>query len=288
MYTRIYKVGSGSGLLHFTSVSHTPNISAYETPAIKIIVGAQRKVFWAHQHFLSKSPFFKRACEGSFSESTSREIRREDDDPLLFHHVLDYLYTSAWSPKILRDGDDAIGLEGRSEDKDVRTVECSRQAQLYCMADFYGLDNMMSQAIVKLKLLAPIPLENLLTIARRTYRRIPSSDTAFREFVRTEAYKLKIDRFKSTAWLSNHVQEGGLLTLDLFMALQRTSERHVKSLGNPARVPGCSEEDVYPTPEFYDDSVDREHIPVSDGKWGFSLPPKKKKDKIEAFEPQWG
>ncbi|KAI9754201.1 MAG: hypothetical protein M1815_005774, partial [Lichina confinis] len=174
-------------------------VNAYETPAIKIIVGAQRKVFWAHQHFLSKSPFFKRACEGSFSESTSREIRREDDDPLLFHHVLDYLYTSAWSPKILRDGDDAIGLEGRSEDKDVRTVECSRQAQLYCMADFYGLDNMMSQAIEKLKLLAPIPLENLLTIARRTHRRIPSSDTAFREFVRTEAYKLKIDRFKSTA-----------------------------------------------------------------------------------------
>ena len=262
-------------------MTHASNISVYESSIFKIIVGTQRKIFWAHQDALSKSPFFKSACEGSFRESTSREIVLKDDDPLLFHHVLDFLYTSAWSPEILWGSDGTISLKGRSNDKDVRTIECGRQAQLYCMADFYRLDEMMSQAVEKLKLLAPISMENLLAIASTTYERLPSSNEAFREFVRTEAYKLRISRFTPTEWFMDHVEEGGLLTQDLFMALQRTCERHVQSLEESGRdhdvyyACGRSGGGIYPSPEFYDESVDAE-IPVVKG-WRVPSVQKKKK-----------
>ena len=184
------------------------------------MVGPQKRVFSAHQAVLSKSPFFRAACGGSFREATSRCLVLEEDDPLLFRHMLDALYCGEYHPKI-KDLDPESDHSKRPEDETLRTAECSTQARLYCLAEKYDMRDMKEQAIEKLELLAPIPLQSLLNIAEEVYANVPPSDKGFRQFFEQQAYDLVVGDMATEPWLLEKVRGGGMLAEDIFRALKR-------------------------------------------------------------------
>ncbi|KAG5659615.1 hypothetical protein KAF25_002174 [Fusarium avenaceum] len=48
----------------------------------------------------SRSPFFKRACDGNFEESQTSEVKLPDDDPVAVQMMIEYLYRHTYMPPL--------------------------------------------------------------------------------------------------------------------------------------------------------------------------------------------
>ena len=70
---------------------------------VTLCVGAERRLFAAHEDVLCTSPFFQAACRGQFYEAGAKRIDLPDDVPEIFSSVLEYLYKGDYSPRLEYD-----------------------------------------------------------------------------------------------------------------------------------------------------------------------------------------
>ena len=82
-----------------TDLSHRTLTSAI----ITLVVGPEQRLFAAHEDILCRSSFFQTACRGQFFESHAKKIALPDESPEILSCVLEYLYKSDYTPKLVHN-----------------------------------------------------------------------------------------------------------------------------------------------------------------------------------------
>ena len=127
-------------------------------------MGTSEEVFTAHYKTLSGSKVLTVQCSDDFHEGHSKVIRLKESDPKIFACVLEYLYRGDYWPK---KGDEFANA--RSEDKDVRATQMRREADIYCMADYYDLLDLQELVVEKIQMLTPLAVDSFLDISEYIY-----------------------------------------------------------------------------------------------------------------------
>ncbi|KAL2262330.1 hypothetical protein VTK26DRAFT_1716 [Humicola hyalothermophila] len=72
----------------------------YSSPIIPLYVGEppHNETFYVHKHILLKHEYFEKALCGEFSESGSQSIHLPEEDPVIFHFLVAYLYEGKYEP----------------------------------------------------------------------------------------------------------------------------------------------------------------------------------------------
>ncbi|KAL9035341.1 MAG: hypothetical protein Q9180_004913 [Flavoplaca navasiana] len=75
-----------------SSLMQYDNVYFGDNPMVQLKVGAKEKIFYVHQGLICESsPFFRAAFTGGFKEN-SGSITLEEDDPVIFGHIVQWLY----------------------------------------------------------------------------------------------------------------------------------------------------------------------------------------------------
>jgi len=80
-----------------TSTSPSPRRPSSPT------VGAEGRLFAAHEHVLCQSPFFERILRGDYLDAQSKRISLPEEEPEVFSAVLEYLYKGDYYPRLLHN-----------------------------------------------------------------------------------------------------------------------------------------------------------------------------------------
>lgn len=106
--------------------------------------------------------------------------------------------------------------DNRSEEEDVRATQFQREGDLYCMAEYYQLDDLQQLTIKKMKMLTPITFQSFLSVTEYVY---DNSGTAgpFRDYFRRQIQE-NLPLVSHEEWLLEVVAKGGDLAQDLFLS----------------------------------------------------------------------
>lgn len=113
---------------------------------------------------LAESKVLRAHCSGGFEEQHSKVIKLKESDPEIFALVLEYLYCGDYWPRQCGESRSA-----RSEDVHVRATQMQREADLYCMADYYDLPALQDIVVAKMTGLMPLTLNFFLDISEYIY-----------------------------------------------------------------------------------------------------------------------
>lgn len=125
--------------------------------------------------------------------------------------LLEYLYRGDYYPFIGQEFDTS-----RSEDEDVRATQLQREGDLYCMAEYYQLNELQQLAVRKMKMLTPITFESFLSVSEHVYSNSGSSGP-FRAYFREQIIET-LPLVAHKEWLLDVVAKGGDLAQDLFLS----------------------------------------------------------------------
>ncbi|KAJ2979193.1 hypothetical protein NQ176_g3399 [Zarea fungicola] len=97
----------------------------------------------AHSFVLAaSSTYFKTALEGNFTESKSREFRFHQECPHTYWRVFEYMYTREYSDEPAKN----VPFE-----KDEDEEELSQDVEVFCLAEYFGVDNLKEYALKRFK-----------------------------------------------------------------------------------------------------------------------------------------
>ncbi|KAL6837067.1 hypothetical protein V8C40DRAFT_260100 [Trichoderma camerunense] len=198
---------------------------------VTLVVGAEQRLFAAHENVLSSSPFFDNALRNLYTDPSAKRISLPDEEPEIFSSVLEYMYKGDYYPRLVHNKRrDSWELEAPGNDDDKRTAESTvyhrgvdgdllKDTVIYCAAERYGLDELKKLALRKQGLQSGIQCSTILASARYAYANTPDSDSKLRAH-----YLALIIRSRSTFKRSGTMQlemfNGGTpLFFDLFVAL---------------------------------------------------------------------
>ncbi|KAM3497191.1 hypothetical protein MY10362_009450 [Beauveria mimosiformis] len=92
----------------------------------------------AHSFVLAAiSPYFRRALEGKYAESESKEFTFDQDSPHAYWRVFEYMYTGDYS-------DDPAKMEAFEDEPD--DEELARDVRVYCLAEYFDVDSLKTDA----------------------------------------------------------------------------------------------------------------------------------------------
>lgn len=98
----------------------------------------------------------------------------------------------------------------------MRATQLRREGDLYCMAEYYQLDELQDLAVRKMKMLTPVTFESFLSVSEYVYSNTGSRG-AFHDYFKDqimEALPLVVHE----EWLLDVVAKGGDLARDLFLS----------------------------------------------------------------------
>ncbi|KAK7420174.1 hypothetical protein QQZ08_010530 [Neonectria magnoliae] len=197
---------------------------------VTLVVGAEQRLFAAHEGVLCGSPFFLNALRNGYMDATTKRISLPDEEPEIFSSVLEYLYKGDYFPRLVHNKRrNSWELEPTSEEQRA-TVESTvyhrgvdgdllKDTVIYCAAEKYGLEELKKLSLRKQGLQSGIQCSTILASARYAYNNTPDSDSKLRAH-----YLALIIRSRSTFKRSGTMQlemcNGGTqLFFDLFVAL---------------------------------------------------------------------
>lgn len=203
-----------------------PQGSNLTSPIVTLCVGAEQRLFAAHEDILSTSPFFAAICRGQFLESTTKRVNLPEELPEVFSSVLEYLYKGDYYPRLLHNKRrNAWELEETAENNTESTVYHMGCAQVllkdtlvYCTAERYGLDELKRLALRKQGLQSGIQCSTILASARYAYANTPESDSKLRAHYLALIIRSR-GTFKRSGTMQMEMESGGLLFFDLFVAM---------------------------------------------------------------------
>ncbi len=187
--------------------------SDFRAELFTLIVGPQQTAFAVHQEKLYQSPVLKQMCNSGFIEAQTKTMNLPDDEPRKVSLFIEYLYRGEYWP-----------LKGaefeayRSKHEDQRAIQMRREAELYCFAAMYQLEDLQDLAVKKMQMLTPMSFSSFLSVSEHIYNNSDASGP-FRQYCRRqlENYLPEIARCQ---WLDDQVAKGGDLAVDLFSANQ--------------------------------------------------------------------
>ncbi|KAL7906156.1 hypothetical protein GGI35DRAFT_487970 [Trichoderma velutinum] len=214
-----------------TASEDTIMTSNLSSSIVTLVVGAEQRLFAAHENVLSSSPFFDNALRNLYTDPSAKRISLPDEEPEIFSSVLEYMYKGDYYPRLVHNKRrDSWELEAIGGDDDKRTAESTvyhrgvdgdllKDTVIYCAAERYGLDELKKLALRKQGLQSGIQCSTILASARYAYANTPDNDSKLRAH-----YLALIIRSRSTFKRSGTMQlemfNGGTpLFFDLFVAL---------------------------------------------------------------------
>ncbi|KAM0255669.1 hypothetical protein ACHAQJ_005513 [Trichoderma viride] len=198
---------------------------------VTLVVGAEQRLFAAHENVICSSPFFNNALRNLYTDPSSKRISLPDEEPEIFSSVLEFMYKGDYFPRLVHNKRrDSWELEPILSDDDRRAAESTvyhrgvdgdllKDTVIYCAAERYGLDELKKLSLRKQGLQSGIQCSTILASARYAYANTPDNDSKLRAH-----YLALIIRSRSTFKRSGTMQlemfNGGTqLFFDLFVAL---------------------------------------------------------------------
>ncbi|KAF2871995.1 hypothetical protein BDV95DRAFT_30770 [Massariosphaeria phaeospora] len=203
---------------------------------VTIVVGADQRLFAAHEDVLSHSPYFASALRDQFFESTSRRIDLPTEEPEIFSCILEYLYKGDYYPRLVHDKrrqnwmlEGAVSSPDPNKGGRVAAVEPTvyhsgvgdiilRDTAVYCAADRYGLEELKRLSLRKQGLQSGIEVGTILRSARYAYENTPDSDSRLRAHYLALIIRSR-KTFKRSGTMQMEMEMGGKLFFDLFVAM---------------------------------------------------------------------
>jgi len=217
--------------------SISPGVSPSLTSAIvTIVVGADQRLFAAHEDVLSHSPYFASLLRDQFFESTNRRIDLPTEEPEIFSCILEYLYKGDYYPRLVHDKrrqtwmlEGAVSSPDPNKGDRVAAVEPTlyhtgvgdvilRDTAVYCAADKYGLEELKRLSLRKQGLQSGIEVGTILRSARYAYENTPGSDSRLRAHYLALIIRSR-KTFKRSGTMQMEMELGGKLFFDLFVAM---------------------------------------------------------------------
>ncbi|KAI6783148.1 uncharacterized protein J7T54_000650 [Emericellopsis cladophorae] len=211
---------------------------------ITLVVGAEQRLFAAHEDVLRSSSFFANALRNGYMDPTTKRIALPDEEPEIFSSVLEFLYKGDYFPRLVHNKRrNSYELEPTPEEDSAaaestvyhRNVEGDllKDTVIYCAAERYGLTELKKIALRKQGLQSGIQCSTILASARYAYANTPDSDSKLRAH-----YLALIIRSRSTFKRSGTMQlemynGGSQLFFDLFVALSN----HVDDISSASGTP---------------------------------------------------
>lgn len=203
------------------------------SPIVTIVVGADARLFAAHEDVLSASPFFSAIIRGQFLESHSKRITLPDELPEIFSSVLEFLYKKDYYPRLMHNkrqncweledtapNATSPNMGGRAQVES--TVYSHAEGQMllkdtmvYCMAEKYGLDELKRLALRKQGLRSGIQCATILASARYAYANTPDSDSKLRAHYLALIIRSR-GTFKRSGTMQTEMENGGQLYDSLY------------------------------------------------------------------------
>jgi hypothetical protein len=222
---------------------------------VTLTVGADGRLFAAHEDVLRQSPFFDAACRGGFFDAQNRRISLPEEEPEVFSAILEYLYKGDYFPRLVHNRhrnsweledqaaknltpnhspnlnhtnhhnhDTGAGrATGAASDATVFLASVGahilRDTVIYCAADRYGLDELKRLALRKQGLQAGIDVATILRSAQYAYANTPDSDSRLRAHYLALIIRCR-KTFKRSGTMQAEMEAGGSkLFFDLFVAM---------------------------------------------------------------------
>jgi len=203
---------------------------------VSIVVGADQRLFAAHEDVLCHSPFFAEALRGQFFESANRRIDLPTEEPEIFSCILEYLYKGDYYPRLVHDKrrqtwmlEGAVSSPNPNKGDRVAAVEPTlyhpgvgdvilRDTAVYCAADRYGLEELKRLSLRKQGLQSGIEVGTIMRSARYAYENTPDSDSRLRAHYLALIIRSR-KTFKRSGTMQMEMEIGGKLFFDLFVAM---------------------------------------------------------------------
>jgi hypothetical protein len=132
------------------------------TPSIvTLVIGAEQRIFAAHEDVLCASPWFQQALSNQYMDSqNTKKIHLPDDEPEIFSSILEYLYKGDYYPRLVhnkrRNSWEIEQLDEEGHGSSESTVyhhatdgDILKDTVIYCAADKYGLEELKRVALRK-------------------------------------------------------------------------------------------------------------------------------------------
>ncbi|KAJ5545753.1 hypothetical protein N7494_003338 [Penicillium frequentans] len=219
--------------------SPTPSTS----PIVLINVGAEKRLFAAHEAILSASPFFAERCQSQTPSPPSRShphiqspgkrINLPDEQPEVLSCVLEYLYKGDYYPRLRHNARRrAWELEEDESDKDNDEGTSAgatlfhtgagevilRDTAVYCAAEKFNLPALQRLALRKQGLHSGITVNTILASARYAYANTPDTESKLRAHYLALIIRCR-GTFKRSGTMQMEMEKGGKLFFDLFVAM---------------------------------------------------------------------
>ncbi|KAF4465194.1 hypothetical protein FALBO_7963 [Fusarium albosuccineum] len=216
---------------------------------VTLVVGAEQRLFAAHEDVLCGSPFFSHALRNGYMDAATKRIALPDEEPEIFSSVLEFLYKGDYYPRLVHNKRrNSYELEPTSEEERASaesTVyhrgvdgDLLKDTVIYCAAEKYGLDELKKLALRKQGLLwsfaeSGIQCSTILASARYAYNNTPDTDSKLRAHYLALIIRSR-STFKRSGTMQLEMYNGGTqLFFDLFVALCN----HVDDISTASNTP---------------------------------------------------
>ncbi|RSL67162.1 hypothetical protein CEP54_003377 [Fusarium duplospermum] len=197
---------------------------------VTLVVGAEQRLFAAHEDVLCGSPFFSHALRNGYMDAATKRIALPDEEPEIFSSVLEYLYKGDYYPRLVHNKRrNSWEIEPTTEEERA-AVESTvyhrgvdgdllKDTVIYCAAEKYGLDELKKLALRKQGLQSGIQCSTILASARYAYANTPDTDSKLRAHYLALIIRSR-STFKRSGTMQLEMYNGGTqLFFDLFVAL---------------------------------------------------------------------
>ncbi|KAF4981238.1 hypothetical protein FZEAL_2926 [Fusarium zealandicum] len=211
---------------------------------VTLVVGAEQRLFAAHEDVLCGSPFFTHALRNGYMDVATKRIALPDEEPEIFSSVLEYLYKGDYYPRLVHSKrrnsweieptteEERAGLESTVYHRGV-DGDLLKDTVIYCAAEKYGLDELKKMALRKQGLQSGIQCSTILASARYAYANTPDTDSKLRAHYLALIIRSR-STFKRSGTMQLEMYNGGTqLFFDLFVALCN----HVDDISSAQNTP---------------------------------------------------
>ncbi|KAK4194636.1 hypothetical protein QBC40DRAFT_30045 [Triangularia verruculosa] len=209
---------------------------------VTLVVGQEQRIFAAHEHVLSTSPFFLNILHNQMMDSQTKKISLPDEEPEIFSSVLEYLYKGDYFPRLVHNKKrNSWEMEQLTEEaRHDATIyhhsvdgELLKDTVIYCAAEKYGLDELKRVSLRKQGLQSGIQASIILSSARYAYAHTPDTDSKLRAHYLALIIRCR-STFKKSGTMQLEMFNGGTqLFFDLFVAMCN----HVDDLSSAGSTP---------------------------------------------------
>ncbi|TQV96914.1 BTB/POZ domain-containing protein [Cordyceps javanica] len=222
-----------------TSMSH-----GITSSVVTLVVGAEQRLFAAHEDVLCASPFFAQTLRNTYMDPAAKRIALPDEEPEIFSSVLEYLYKGDYYPRLAHNKRrNSWEIEAPTEEEQARvesTVyhrsfdgDLLKDTVIYCAAERYGLSELKKLALRKQGLQSGIQCSTILTSARYAYANTPDTDSKLRAHYLALIIRSR-NTFKRSGTMQLEMHNGGTpLFFDLFVALCNHVDDIASGQGTP-------------------------------------------------------